>query len=148
MHKIVRATTRAKTQARRKIAIEKAKNKIIENVIRRDQEKSRGREIRSMVHAARSARREDWMLGPLAPRRNVGEMKDVYGTVGIRQLRGVEKGEGRWKDWCIREGDRVAVIGAKQRDRGKIGIVKDVIEKSEECTIQGFNLVCSVPYES
>lgn len=143
MQKIIRATNRAKTQSQRKMAAENAKNIKINRKVRLDQEKARSQDIRSSIHAARIARREDWIMGPLAPRRDVGDMKDTYGTVSIRQLRGVEKPEGKRKDWCIREGDRVAITGAKQRDRGKIGTVKTVNEKSEECAVQGCNLVCS-----
>lgn len=145
MQKIIRATNRAKTQARRKSVIEKAQNKRSEYIYQRYNEKVRDQDFRSAVRAARSARREDWLLGPLAPRRDVGEMKDVYGTVNIRQLQRVDKGDGRWKDWCIREGDRVVITGSKQRDRGKIGIVSSVNEKAEDCIVKGFNLVCSVP---
>ena len=94
--------------------------------------------------AARTARREDWLMGPLAPRRDVGNSKDTYGTVSVKQLRGTTKEKSQRKDWCIREGDRVVIVASKHRDAGKIGIVKAVTEEAEECTIEGLNMVCSL----
>jgi hypothetical protein len=42
------------------------------------------------VRAERIARREDWMLGPLAPKRDVGLKQGVYGTIDHVQLKGPE----------------------------------------------------------
>lgn len=55
----------------------------------------------------------------------------------------VEKMDGKWKKWGIREGDRVCVVGAKEREKGKIGVVREVKEKAESCKVQGINMVCA-----
>lgn len=83
-------------------------------------------------------------MGPLAPRRDVGNSKETYGTVSPKQLGGVVKEKSQRKDWCIREGDRVVIVASKHRDRGKIGKVKSVREDAEECTVEGLNMVCLV----
>lgn len=49
--------------------------------------------LRARIHEARVARREDWILGPLAPRRDTGN--DEYGTMSERELRGAKGGLGR-----------------------------------------------------
>lgn len=141
MQKILRAAARAKTQAQRKLARVQAQNERVNQKVRRHEEGLIGQEIQSRIRAARDARKEDWLLGPLAPRRDVGDLKHTYGTVSIRQIRGIEKSEGQWKEWCIREGDRVVVVGKKQRDRGKIGTIKSVNQKAEECMVNGLNVV-------
>lgn len=144
MQKIIRATERAKTQAQRKLSAEQAHNRAVQRKLRIMDAKMINSEVRSRIMAARTARREDWLMGPLAPRRDVGNAKDTYGTVDVRQLRAPEKAKDERKDWCIREGDRVVVIAPKHRDRGKIGKVKSVREEAEECTVEGFNMVCLV----
>lgn len=56
-------------------------------------------------------------------------------------MESVEKMDGKWKKWGIREGDRVCVVGKKERDKGKIGIVKEVTERAETCKVIGINTV-------
>lgn len=142
MQKIIRATDRAKTQAKRKLAAKQAHNRIVNRQLRINEQKQINAEVRSQIMAARTARREDWLMGPLAPRRDVGNSKDTYGTVSPKQLRAPTKEKSERKDWCIRAGDRVVIVASKHRDAGKIGTVKAVKEEAEECTIKDLNLVC------
>ena len=93
------------------------------------------------IQAARAARREDWLLGPLAPRRDAGDAKETYGTVSTRRVNGVKKEAGTEKDWCIEVGDRVAIVEKGHRERGKIGKVQRVEKKAEVCYIEGLNRV-------
>lgn len=144
MQKVIRATERAKTQAKRKLTAQQAHNRIVNRKLRYEEQKQINTEVTSRIMAARTARREDWLMGPLAPRRDVGTSKDTYGTVSVRQIRAVAKERSERKEWCIREGDRVAIIAPKHREAGKIGVVKEVREEAEECTIEDLNLVCSV----
>ena len=141
MQKIIRATERAKSQAQRKLTAEQAQNRKIERKMRMINQQGINSEVRARIMAARTARREDWLMGPLAPRRDVGNAKDTYGTVDVRQLRALKKAMDERKDWCIREGDRVVVIAPKHRDRGKIGKVTSVRAEADECTVEGLNLV-------
>ncbi len=140
MQKVLRATDRAKTQARRKLLAQRDENKAVDRKMLAQQKMVVQREVSADIRAARIARREDWFLGPLAPRRDAGSSKDTYGTIGVRRLNGVDKA-GKIHDYCISEGDRVVVVGKGLRDQGKIGVVKDVRPKAEECIIEGFNMV-------
>ena len=40
------------------------------------------------IKMARKTRREDWDLGPLAPRRDVGLKKETFGTISALRIRG------------------------------------------------------------
>lgn len=142
MQKVIRATSRAKTQAERKYAAEQAHNKIVNRKIRISDQKLINTERRNLIKAARIARREDWLMGPLAPRRDVGDSKVTYGTLSPRLMQAPAKEKSELKEWCIREGDRVVIIAPKHRDHGKIGKVKSVREIGEECTVEGLNMVC------
>lgn len=98
--------------------------------------------VRNDTRAARLTRREDWLLGPLAPKRDVGTTKDTYGALDARRLRGVEKPKNQGKDWGIVEGDRVVIVLDGHRERGKIGKVREVRKDAEECFVTGLNRVC------
>lgn len=141
MQKVLRRTALAKRQAARRVAKGAGKNRSDDRKIRVQEQSQINTEFRTRIIAARTSRREDWLLGPLAPKRDVGDAKDTYGTIGTRGLRGVEKAEGEWKDWCIEEGDRVVVVENGHRDRGKIGKVREVRARAEACTVEGLNLV-------
>ena len=140
MQKIIRATARIKTQAKRRLKGKEAETHSTNRQSYDEQCTDRVQLDRSHVVAAKVARREDWKLGPLAPRRDVGDSKDIYGTISVQQLTRPEKPRG-WKNWCIREGDRVVIVGSKQRDRGKIGVVREVRQAAEECFIRDLNMV-------
>lgn len=124
--------------------------------------------LRTRIHEARTVRREDWILGPLAPRRDIGDGQ--YGTVTKRDLKGVTKGLARgvltkrdnggvtatgksgkkgvgmsWEQSLIYEGDRVAIMsvtGPESRDKGEIGTVTEVRKGTREVVIEGLNMVC------
>ena len=49
--------------------------------------------LRTRIREARVARREDWILGPLAPRRDKGDY--TYGTISIEEVRPMKGGLGR-----------------------------------------------------
>ncbi|EXJ59140.1 hypothetical protein A1O7_06571 [Cladophialophora yegresii CBS 114405] len=119
------------------------------------------------IKAERKSRREDWMLGPLAPKRDVGTKQNFYGTVSNllyagpvfppRVRRGPKGkgwdfvgGEGRpeeQKEWegygnegNIVEGDRVVVVKGPTSLVGQIGKVKEVASDTKEVRIEGLNM--------
>ncbi len=106
------------------------------------------KEVATDIKAARLARREDWELGPLAPKRDVGLKKDTYGTVNTMRLRGREltleerlklnPEGGRYP--TIVAGDRVVIL--QGRDKGKIGKVAALDAARQEVTVEGLNMVC------
>ena len=115
--------------------------------------KQRHQLLRNRIRAQRTARREDWTLGPLAPRRDAGEGKETYGTVGLRELQGAEgqkgkrKGEAKKDGELIWVGDRVVVVGEKGpegRERGRIGTVTEVKREQGECVVEEMNLVSEI----
>ncbi|EXJ71578.1 uncharacterized protein A1O5_05386 [Cladophialophora psammophila CBS 110553] len=91
------------------------------------------------IKAERRARREDWVLGPLAPKRDIGTKQDFYGTVSNLLYQGpvfppkVRHGN-------IVEGDRVCIVKGKESLIGQIGQVKDVSSDSKELRIEGLNM--------
>lgn len=157
MQKLARTSLRIQQQesalkrAQKHIAKKKSKTLARETV-------EYNRERAGLVKAHKKARREDWQLGPLAPRRDVGEGAEGYGAVGRRMVRGVEMGgekkggkegmmggrgmmEGGKVDWGIRAGDRVCVTGRGERDEGRIGEVVEVREGMGRVVVRGVNLV-------
>lgn len=141
MQKVIRATERAKTQARRKNVMRQARTDSERRSSLRTQQNRKAKDHHSLIQAARIARREDWLLGPLAPRRDLGSSKNTYGAIHPRVVQDIKKHE-NIRDYCIAKGDRVVMVGEFQ-EKGLIGIVKSVTERAETCTVGGFNMVCS-----
>lgn len=141
MQKVLRATDRAKIQAKRKVLAQRQKAGRVDRVLLEQQNFVYQKEVTSDICAARNARKEDWLLGPMSPRRDAGSSTDTYGTVSVRRLNGVNK-PGKFRDFCIAEGDRVLIVGKSLRDQGKIGVVKSILFKAEACTVEGLNRVC------
>ncbi len=149
MQKVIQRTVQAEKQAARRFAKKKAINAHAWAKTNREQELHKHRDLSRTKREARVARKEDWELGPLAPRRDVGLAKDTYGTVSTYRLRGKElafeeKEEalapfgGRWLN--IVKGDRVVLL--EGRDKGQIGEISAVDASRVECTVKGLNMVC------
>lgn len=141
MQKVLRRTALAKRQAARKAANRAGMEKTDQRRLRINNDSITGATIQADIRAERLARREDWFMGPLAPRRDVGENKDLYGTVSTRRLQGGDVPEEKKKDWCLEVNDRVVVVAEGHRDRGKIGQVREIREKSQEAVVTGLNRV-------
>ncbi|KAL9605005.1 MAG: hypothetical protein Q9219_000193 [cf. Caloplaca sp. 3 TL-2023] len=141
MQKLLKRTAQVEKQAARRKQVARSKNASDTRKLLRLQEKVYNKARKEVYVSARRAQREDWNLGPLAPRRDIGARAETYGTIPLRMLENVEKMEGDWKKWGIREGDRVCVVGPGEREKGKIGVVREVKEKAESCKVQGINMV-------
>ncbi|KAL8684098.1 MAG: hypothetical protein Q9224_006617 [Gallowayella concinna] len=141
MQKLLKRTSQVERQAARRQRVYRGKNASDTRKLLQQQLKAANIARREVFVSARQAQREDWHLGPLAPRRDVGAKAETYGAVPVRMVEAVEKLDGKWKKWGIRQGDRVCVVGAKERDRNKIGVVKEVTEKAESCKIKGINMI-------
>ncbi|CCU78241.1 unnamed protein product [Blumeria hordei] len=148
LQKILRRSTMAKNQVARRLAKQKAKEE-------RDQRKSdregafhHYRLHKDLVSKERLARREDWELAGLAPKRDVGNQKETYGAVDGQLIQGPkltkEQSEERMKDFggrflSLSIGDRVVLL--EGRDKGKIGKVIKIDRDRAECTVEGLNLI-------
>ena len=92
------------------------------------------------IRNERKNRREDWFLGPLAPKRDSGMKLQTYGATTVDRLQGNRVYETeRLKRMPFVEGDRVVAV--EGRDRGKVGKVKTVDPETECCTVEGLNVV-------
>jgi hypothetical protein len=106
--------------------------------------------------------REDWKLGPLRPNRAVGGAAEKYGALTGEQITKPEipvhtqrnRNEARAKRnleltyplvvddekyFHIAKDDRVVVI--RGREKGKIGLVSSIIERTHEVIVAGVNMV-------
>jgi large subunit ribosomal protein L24 len=152
MQKVIRRTILAERQAARRHA--KRKETATQEWAKSNREQNTfiRRDITKDIKQRRAERREDWELGPLAPRRDVGDSKDTYGTISTQRMRGPlleypERKEalksmgGRYL--TLAKGDRVVLL--EGRDKGKIGKISTIDSKRVECTVEGLNMVCNTP---
>lgn len=140
MQKVVRRAALARNQAKRKarIAADKERHEDLKGAIL---EKTRyNRSVLDEAKNERLQRREDWMRGPLAPRRHAGERLGTFGTIPSQRIHPptVPK-EQRRKHFNIAEGDRVCIL--KGRDRGKIGRLVNINKETEHVTVKDLNTV-------
>lgn len=148
MQKVLRRTVLAEKQAARRLSKRKDKSMREWAKSTREQASYNRKDEINQIKAARLARREDWELGPLAPKRDVGDAKDTYGTIDSARTRpspldyrkreeALKQVGGRYLN--IVKGDRVVLI--EGRDKGKIGKVTDTDPGKGTCTVEGLNLV-------
>ncbi|KKZ66100.1 hypothetical protein EMCG_08165 [[Emmonsia] crescens] len=140
MQKVIRRAALALNQAKRKARIQ-AERERRDEIRKYFQERQRyQRTILDQINAERKSRREDWLKGPLAPKRDTADLEGVYGTVPpLRTNPPALPREDRAKFVNFAPGDRVVII--KGRDRGKIGNVYHVDAKAGTVTVNGINSV-------
>lgn len=81
-------------------------------------------------------------MGPIAPRRDVGEANGAYGALDLQraQLPPVpKKARKRYVEFA--EKDRAVVI--RGPEKGKIGTVREVNVETQSVQLNGINLVCT-----
>ncbi len=140
MQKLLRRAALAKRQAVRKARIQAEKKAYEERQVRHRELKEKGAAKADMLRNARIAKREDWELGPLAPRRGVGDEIETYGALPMALLRTrdvPEKCRPKFRNIVV--GDRVVIL--EGRDKGKIGTVSDIEEDRDMLTVRDMNLV-------
>lgn len=153
MQKVLRRTILAERQVARRKAKELGKVTRQQEIQARQNLDYTNQEIDSQILQAQKARREDYELGSLAPRRDVGDLKDKYGTINSYRMKAEElRGPALQKalepfggqHLNIVAGDRVVIIDGV--DRGKIGKIREVDKGAAHCTIEGLNMVGSSTY--
>jgi large subunit ribosomal protein L24 len=144
VQKVFHRTALAKRQAARKSLIWAKKKEKDERRLR-SEERARTRIFKKeILRDARVARQQLWEMGPLAPRRDIGDKADTYGTMPIQLMQGMTVPEKqRMKYWNFAEADRVVVI--RGREKGKIGKIWDIDTEREEVTLQYLNMVKADP---
>jgi len=149
MQKVIRRTIMAEKQAARRLARKKDKSSREAAKSSREQYLvARRMEVKD-VKAATIARREDWEMGPLAPKRDVGLKKDTYGAIDSQRLRGRVWTPARRKEllkpwggekWLnIAKGDRVVML--EGREKGRIGEITNIDLERCQVTLKGMNMV-------
>lgn len=107
---------------------------------RRQEEIRVFKERASVIKQSRVALREDWALGPLAPKRDVGKDPESYGTMSRAALQAAKiRPSEREEMWWLKAGDRVVVIRGK--DTGKIGEIRELDEERGAIWSNDFNNV-------
>lgn len=131
----------ARNQAKRKAILAE---KDAKRVAHKDYLREKFRYDRTRTDALRDAEarwKEDWMKGPMAPRRDTGEEGKTFGAFTTQAINAPRLPQHlRRKYINIAPGDRVAIL--KGKDAGKIGEVSSVDEATEHLSIKGHNTVC------
>jgi large subunit ribosomal protein L24 len=148
MQKILRRSALAEAQAVRRRVKRRDYDLRMKRKNQRENDNYKLRLVNANIVQERKNRREDYELGPLAPRRDVGSQKETYGTVSQWAMTGPkltwEQRKEMYPDTAlrylnIRVDDRVVLL--QGRDKGKIGKVLQIDRMKMEVVVEGLNLV-------
>ncbi|KAI1506532.1 hypothetical protein F5X99DRAFT_403894 [Biscogniauxia marginata] len=100
------------------------------------------------LRGAKQAVRDDWMLGPLASRQDVGEWAEAKGAIHEARVQGSSRltlaMRNRRCQWAggaynlnLVVGDRVVLIDGP--DKGRIGLIKEIDHERAEVSVQDLN---------
>jgi len=151
MQKVIRRTQLAVAQANRRRLKKKELITKERSILSRFHKSQVYTVQQENLKRSRIERNEDWELGPLAPRRDVGNLKETYGTLPGNQIEGVELSREekakRLVAWGgskanVRIGDRVVALSG--RDKGKIGKIISIDSKKLEAKVEDLNKVCYI----
>ncbi|KAI1281815.1 hypothetical protein F5Y07DRAFT_271091 [Xylaria sp. FL0933] len=105
-------------------------------------------QAREEVEAAKQTIRDDWAMGPLAPRTDVGEWHDAFGAIrdtrmssgnpfplALRNARCQWAGGAYYLNLAV--GDRVVLLDGP--DKGRIGQIQNINHETAEATIKDLN---------
>lgn len=140
MQRVIRRTALARNQAQRKriLAAKDAEREELNDSLR--QRFTFNRLELDNIRAERQRRREDWMRGPLAPKRDSGPEGKSFGALSPQAMNPPTIPKHlRRKYINIAPGDRVCVI--KGNDKGKINEVTRVDPGNETVTVKDTNMV-------
>ncbi|EFY99331.1 hypothetical protein X797_002320 [Metarhizium robertsii] len=156
MQKLVKRTAQAQRQATRRARQQMEQDNIDNRMRNRQALRSAVSEIRQNLKDARQARREDWEMGPLAPKRdlgfnNYGAFKEMvrqdWTNYGLHQARPqlIEHRcawAGGVRQLNLAPQDRVVIMDGP--DKGKIDRIKDVQAENGTVTLENHHRALSV----
>jgi large subunit ribosomal protein L24 len=119
-------------------------------------------EVKGVRKRALANAKEDWKLGPLRPNRAIGPDAEKYGALtgsqvqkpeipiktqknrnAVREKKGLELEYPLVVDdkkyFPIVKDDRVVIL--KGKDAGKVGVVREIVERTHDVIIKGMNMV-------
>lgn len=140
MQRVIRRTALARNQAQRKriLAAKDAEREELNDSLR--QRFTFNRLELDNIRAERQRRREDWMRGPLAPKRDAGPEGKSFGALSPQAMNPPTIPKHLRRRYInIAPGDRVCVI--KGNDKGKINEVTRVDSGNETVTVKDTNMV-------
>lgn len=153
MDKLARRVAHAQRSASRRAQLLSKRDQLGVTTRNRGAIKDAVNEVRQNIRDARQARREDWEMGPLAPKRDLGF--NNYGVVQepMRQdwtNHGLVRGQfklaekrcawaGGSKQLNLAPGDRIVVM--EGQDKGKIDRIKTVNAANGTITLENHNRV-------
>lgn len=155
MQKLVKRTAQAQRQAGKRAQKTAYRHRNKERWQFAQNLKSTNQEINQNIKDARKARYEDWVMGPLAPKRDLGV--NYYGAV-TEQIRLTHDHSGvhnvrpsvvaKRCEWAgsphqlnLAEGDRVVILEGK--DKGKLDRIESINRDLGTVTLQEHNKVQS-----
>ncbi|RWA11550.1 hypothetical protein EKO27_g3526 [Xylaria grammica] len=106
------------------------------------------RMARDEIKAAKQAIRNDWSMGALSPRTDVGDWQGAYGTIGEYRFSSAGRFTFAQRDarcqWAggarylnLAPGDRVVLLEGP--DKGRIGPIYAISSETAEVTVEGLN---------
>jgi large subunit ribosomal protein L24 len=135
MQRVIRRTALAKNQAQRKARIAAKKEQRIDN---KEALRQRFQDDRYRLDAeknARTRRRDDWMRGPLAPKRDSGPEAQYYGALPPHAVHAPKVAKHLQRKFInLAPGDRVCLL--KGQNKGKILEVMRVDPETETVTVK------------
>jgi large subunit ribosomal protein L24 len=155
MQKVFRRTALAIRQHERRAVKRKEKNLRQWATTQRQQNTAFGRDKAYRLKEEKLNRREDYELGPLRPKRDVGDLKNEYGTLDNQALQGLplpqkelfkrlEPFGGKYLN--IWKGDRVVILQGP--DKGKIGVISAIDGKKAKVTVKDLNKVRIISFQT
>lgn len=153
MQKLMKKAAQAQRQATRRAQQIQKRDAIDSRIRNRQALKSAVAEVRQNLKDARQARKEDWELGPLAPKRDLGfnnygvfqeNIRQDWTNYGLHQISAdvLEKRcawAGGSKQLNLTEGDRVVLLDGP--DKGKIDRIKSVQAVNGTVTLENTHRV-------
>lgn len=150
MQKLLKRTAQAEKQVARRKALRKSIEKGVRERGVFNKRMAAVQDANRLLINARQRQRQDYEMGPLAPRRDT-HIRDpsgtFWGTVSLARSN-VELGEkqrelackwaGGLQHLCIKPGDRVAIMEGP--DKSKIGIVREIVLEDGTVSLEGAHL--------